>query len=444
MKTKNKIKISEIDKKLSELREKAANLELHWKNEKEIIANIRASKRKIDELKAQAEIIERKGDDLTRVAEIRYDEIPQLEEEVKEQESKLAQIQKGGLRILKEEIDAEDIAKVVARWTGIPASKMLESEVQKLAYAEKELNKRVMGQDNAIKSIANTLRRSRAGINEENKPIGSFLFVGPTGVGKTELAKSLAQFMFNDENALIRMDMSEYMEKHSVSKMIGSPPGYIGHEEGGQLTEKIRRRPYSLILFDEVEKAHPEIFNLLLQILDDGRVTDAKGRIVNFKNTIIIMTSNLGNEVIEEFSIGFSDGSDAKQVKAEREDEMKDKINSVLREFFKLEFLNRINEIIVFKGLNKKVLEKIVDLELAKIDKRLKNKDITIKVSEKMKKLLAEKGYDTTFGARPLKRILQNLILDELAMNIIEGKVKEGDKVMIDVSGKEKVMMKVR
>ena len=441
---KNKTKISEIDKQLAELREKASNLELHWKNEKEIISNIRTSKRKIDELKAQAEIIERKGDDLTRVAEIRYDEIPYLNKEVKEQESKLSQIQKGGLRILKEEIDAEDIAKVVARWTGIPASKMLESEIQKLAYAEKELCERVLGQDNAIKSIANTLRRSRAGINEENKPIGSFLFVGPTGVGKTELAKSLAQFMFNDENALVRMDMSEYMEKHSVSKMIGSPPGYIGHEEGGQLTEKIRRRPYSLILFDEVEKAHPEIFNLLLQILDDGRVTDAKGRVVNFKNTIIIMTSNLGNEVIEEYSIGFSDGSDKKQVKVEREDEMKEKINNILREFFKLEFLNRIDEIIVFKALNQKILEKIVDLELVKIDKRLKNKDISIKVSEKMKKLLASKGYDMTFGARPLKRVLQNLILDELAMNIIEGRVKDGDKVMIDVGVREKVMMRVR
>ena len=441
---KNKTKILEIDKKLAELREKASNLELHWKNEKEIISNIRASKRKIDELKAQAEIIERKGDDLTKVAEIRYDKIPHLDKEVKEQELKLAQIQKGGMRILKEEIDAEDIAKVVARWTGIPASKMLESEIQKLSYAETELAKRVLGQDDAIKSIANALRRSRAGINEENKPIGSFLFVGPTGVGKTELAKSLAQFMFNDENALIRMDMSEYMEKHSVSKLIGSPPGYIGHDEGGQLTEKIRRRPYSAILFDEVEKAHPEIFNLLLQILDDGHVTDAKGRVVNFKNTIIIMTSNLGNDVIEEYSIGFSDGSDAKQVKVERESEMKEKIHSVLREFFKLEFLNRIDEITVFKGLNEKVLEKIVDLELTKIEKRLKNKDLTIKVSEKMKKMLASKGYDVTFGARPLKRVLQNLILDELAMSIIEGKFKEGDKIMIDVGVREKVMMRVR
>lgn len=441
---KNKSKIQEIDKQLAELREKAANIELHWKNEKEIISNIRSSKRKIDELKAQADIIERKGDNLTRVAEIRYDEIPNLEEQVKEQEIKLAQIQDGGMRILKEEIEEEDIAKVVARWTGIPASKMLESEIKKLARAEVVLNKRVLGQDNAIKSIANALRRSRAGISEENKPIGSFLFVGPTGVGKTELAKSLAQFMFNDDNALIRMDMSEYMEKHSVSKMIGSPPGYIGHEEGGQLTEKIRRRPYSVILFDEVEKAHPEIFNLLLQILDDGRVTDAKGRIVNFKNTIIIMTSNLGNEVIEEYSIGFSDGSDKEQVKIEREDEMKEKINSVLKDFFKLEFLNRIDEIIVFKALNENVLEQIVDLELIKIGKRLKNKDINIKISEKMKKLLASKGYDITFGARPLKRIMQNLILDELAMKIIEGKVKEGDKIMIDVGQREKVMMRVR
>ncbi len=444
MKIKNKAKIKEIDKQLSELREKASNIELHWKNEKEIISNIRESKRKIDEIKAQAEIIERKGDDLTRVAKIRYDEIPHLEKEVKDQESKLTQIQKGGLRILKEEIDSEDIAKVVARWTGIPASKVLESEIRKLARAEKELCKRVLGQDNAIKSIANAIRRSRAGVSEENKPIGSFLFVGPTGVGKTELAKTLAKFMFNNESSLVRIDMSEYMEKHSVSKMIGSPPGYIGHEEGGQLTEKIRRRPYSVILFDEVEKAHPEIFNLLLQILDDGRVNDAKGRVVNFKNTIIIMTSNLGNDVIEEYSIGFSDGSNAKQVKVERENEMNEKIHAVLREFFKLEFLNRIDEIIVFKSLNERILEKIVNLELIKIEKRLKNKDIAIKVSEKMKKVLASKGYDITFGARPLKRVLQNLILDELAMNIIEGKVKDGDKVMIDIGAREKVMMRVR
>jgi len=437
-------KLKTINKQLAQLKEKTNQLELHWNNEKEIISKIRESKKQIDKLKAEAEIIERKGDDLTQVAEIRYAKIPQLEKEVKKQEAELVKIQKGGQRILKEEVDEEDIAKVVSRWTGIPIAKMLESEIKKLARAEEELKKRVVGQDEAIKSVANAIRRSRAGISEEKKPIGSFLFVGPTGVGKTELAKALAQFMFNDDAALIRLDMSEFMEKHSVAKIIGSPPGYVGYDEGGQLTEKIRRRPYSVILFDEIEKAHPEIFNILLQILDDGRLTDSKGRIVNFKNTIIIMTSNLGNEVIKQYSIGFSDGSDEKKAIIAREKEMKEKIDQILKEHFKLEFLNRIDEIVIFKSLNKKVLTKIVDLELDKVQKRLKNKDITIKIADKVKKMLAEKGFDTTFGARPLKRIIQNMILDELALEIIEGKIKEGDKVTIDLGVKNQVMMKVR
>ena len=321
---------------------------------------------------------------------------------------------------------------------------MLESEIKKLAKAEEVLNKRVIGQDEAIKSVANAIRRSRAGINEEKKPIGSFMFVGPTGVGKTELAKALAEFMFNDENALVRLDMSEFMEKHSVAKIIGSPPGYVGHDEGGQLTDKIRRRPYSVVLFDEIEKAHPEVFNILLQILDDGRLTDSKGRIVNFKNAIIIMTSNLGNEVIKEYSIGFTDTTDIKKAATLRSDEMKEKIDGILKEHFKLEFLNRIDEIVIFKSLNKEVLSKIVDLELAKVEKRLKNKEINIKIGLKVKKMLAEKGYDITYGARPLKRIIQNMILDELAMEIIEGKIKEGDKVEINLGIKDKILMTVR
>ena len=436
-----KSKIAEIDRELAHLREQASSLELHWKNEKEVISKIRKSKRKIDELRAEAEIIERRGDDLARVAEIRYDTIPSLEKEVKTQEKNLIKIQSGGLKILKEEIDAEDIAKVVARWTGVPATRMMESELEKLADAEKELQKRVLGQNEAIKSVANALRRSRAGVNEENKPIGSFLFVGPTGVGKTELAKALAEFVFNDESALVRVDMSEYMEKHSVSKILGSPPGYVGHDEGGQLTEKIRRRPYSVILFDEVEKAHPDVFNALLQILDDGRITDSKGRVVNFKNTIIIMTSNLGNEVIEEYSIGFTDGSDEKQAKVARDDEMKEKINETLREFFKLEFLNRLDEIIVFKPLDEKVLALIVDLELEKTALRLKNREIVLRVSDKVKKMITRKGYDTTFGARPLKRVIQDLILNEIAMDIIRGGIKDGDKIFIDISAKEKVLI---
>jgi len=437
-------KLKSINRKLSELKEKASGLELQWNNEKEIIANIRTSKKQIDELKAKAEIIERRGDDLTQVAEIRYSLIPALEKEVKKQEADLVKIQKEEHYILKEEVDAEDIARVVSRWTGIPVSKMLESEVKKLAKAEDELNERVVGQTEAIKKVANALRRSRAGISEEKKPIGSFLFVGPTGVGKTELAKSLAQFMFNDESSLIRLDMSEFMEKHSVAKMIGSPPGYIGYEEGGQLTEKVRRRPYSVILFDEIEKAHPEVFNILLQILDDGRMTDAKGRVVNFKNTIIIMTSNLGNEVIKQYSIGFADASDEAEARENRQQEMKEKIDKILKDNFKLEFLNRIDEIIIFKNLSKKTLTLIVDLELDKVEKRLKNKNITLKITQKVKRALADKGFDTTFGARPLKRIIQNMILDELALRIIEGKIHEGDKVNIDIGIKDKIMLTVK
>lgn len=345
---------------------------------------------------------------------------------------------------MKEEIDEEDIARVVSRWTGIPISKMLESEIKKLAKAEGALSKRVVGQNEAITKVANAIRRSRAGISEEKKPIGSFMFVGPTGVGKTELAKALAEFMFNDEAALVRLDMSEFMEKHSVAKIIGSPPGYIGHDEGGQLTEKVRRRPYSVILFDEIEKAHPEVFNILLQILDDGRLTDSKGRNVNFKNTIIIMTSNLGNEVIKQYSIGFADGADEKEAKKIRQSEMKEKIDKILKENFKLEFLNRIDEIVIFRSLDKDSLCHIVDLELAKVEKRLKDKNITIKIAAKVKKMLAEKGFDTTFGARPLKRIIQNLILDELALEIIEGKIKEGDKVTIDLDIKENVLLSVK
>ncbi len=442
--TKSSAKLRTINKKLAQWKEEANQIELHWKNEKSIIAKISGTKKKIDKLKAEAEIIERKGDDLTRVAEIRYSKIPNLDKQVKKHEAELTAIQKKGQRILKEEIDESDIAKVVARWTRIPVSKMLESEIKKLAKAEENLAKKVRGQDNAIKAVANAIRRSRAGINEEQKPIGSFLFVGPTGVGKTELAKTLAEFMFNDESSLVRLDMSEFMEKHSVSKIIGSPPGYIGHDEGGQLTEKIRRRPYSVILFDEIEKAHPEVFNILLQILDDGRLTDSKGRNVNFKNTIIIMTSNLGNEVIKDYSIGFSDAKEKNQRHVVQESEMKEKIDTILKSHFKLEFLNRIDEIVIFKSLDKKVLAEIVTLELLKVEKRLLDKNIGLKIAAKVKKMLADKGYDLTFGARPLKRIIQNIILDELALDIIEGKVKEGDKVFIDLGVEDKVLVKVK
>lgn len=436
-------KIRTLNIELAKLKEKADQLELHWNNEKNIISQIRTSKKEIEDLKIKAEIAQRQGADLTEVAKIKYGLIPELENKSKKFQEELVKIQKKGQRILKEEVDEEDVAKVVARWTGIPVNRMLQDDIQKLSSAETELNSEVVGQEEAIKAIASALRRSRAGINEEKKPIGSFLFVGPTGVGKTELAKTLARFMFDDEKALIRLDMSEYMEKHSVAKLIGSPPGYIGHDEGGQLTDKVRRHPYSVVLFDEIEKAHPDMFNMLLQILDDGRLTDSKGRVVNFKNTIIIMTSNLGNEIIKQYSIGFSDNGDKKQEKKLRTVEMKEKIDKILKNHFKLEFLNRIDEIVLFESLTPEALEKIVELELAKVEKRLSNKNISVKVGPKVKKMLAEKGYDITYGARPLKRIIQTMILDELAMEIIEGKIKDGDKVKIDLGEKENILLKV-
>ena len=439
LKEDSKDKVRKINRDLENLKEKAKELELQWSNEKAIISKIRDYKREIDELRAQAEIIERRGDDLTKVAEIRYSRIPELEKAIESERQNLLKIQSGGRRILKEEVDEEDIAKVVSRWTGIPVARMLESEAQKLTKIEDYLKTRVVGQDEAIKAVANAIRRSRAGINEEKRPIGSFLFVGPTGVGKTELAKTLAEFMFDDENALIRLDMSEFMEKHSVSKILGAPAGYIGYDDSNQLIDRVRRRPYSVVLFDEIEKAHPDVFNILLQILDDGRLTDSKGRVINFKNTIIIMTSNLGNEVIKDYSIGFYDGSDAKKLAQAREVEMKDKIDHILREHFKLEFLNRIDEIVIFKSLSKEALNKIVELELDKVSQRLAVKGIKFKATAKLKKFLTDKGYDVTFGARPLKRVIQNQLLDELALQIIEGKIKEGETVISDIDNNKVV-----
>lgn len=431
-----------VNQELAKLKEKADQIELHWNNEKNIIAQIRDSKKEIEDLKIKSEIAQRQGADLSEVAKIKYGLIPELENTIKKLQDELLKIQKKGQRILKEEVSDEDIAKVVSRWTGIPVNRMLQDEIKRLSNAEEELGKEVIGQEEAIKAVANAIRRSRAGINEEKKPIGSFLFVGPTGVGKTELAKALAHFMFDNEKSLVRLDMSEFMEKHSVAKLIGSPPGYVGYDEGGQLTDKIRRHPYSVVLFDEIEKAHPDMFNVLLQILDDGRLTDSKGRTVNFKNTIIIMTSNLGNEIIKQYSIGFSDGEDKNQAKVTRSSEMKEKINKILKDHFKLEFLNRIDETVLFQSLTPEDLEKIVDLELTKVEKRLNNKNIMIKVSPKIKKMLAIKGYDITYGARPLKRMIQTMILDELALEIIEGKIKEGDKVKIELEGTEKVLIK--
>jgi ATP-dependent Clp protease ATP-binding subunit ClpB len=430
--------LKNLNKELNDLKEKSNQLELHWKNEKEIITKIRDAKKKIDSLKQEADILERKSE-LQKVAEIRYGTIPALEKDIKSLEKKLAVIQKEH-KILKEEVTEEDIAAVVSRWTGIPVSKMLESEMAKLAHAEDELKKRVVGQEEAISAVANAIRRSRAGVSEENKPIGSFIFLGPTGVGKTELAKALAEFMFSDENAMIRVDMSEYMEKHSISKFIGSPPGYIGYDEGGQLTEQIRRRPYSVVLFDEIEKAHPDVFNVLLQLLDDGRLTDAKGRVVNFKNAIIIMTSNLGNQLLKEVSLGFEDKSVRTDQKMD-EEKMKERVNEALKAHFKPEFINRLDEIIIFHPLSKKNIERIIDLQLDIVKKRLADKKIKVEFTDALKEYLSNKGFDPQFGARPLKRVIQNQILDDLALQIIEGKIKEGQKVKVDVL-KDKVVFK--
>ncbi|HLN19266.1 MAG TPA: AAA family ATPase, partial [Patescibacteria group bacterium] len=330
------------------------------------------------------------------------------------------------------------IAKVVSRWTGIPLSKMLEDETKKLARMEEDLEKRVVGQKEAVIAVSNSIRRSRAGIAEKNRPIGSFLFLGPTGVGKTELAKALAEFLFNDEQALIRVDMSEYMESHSVAKIIGSPPGYVGYEEGGQLTEMVRRRPYSVILFDEVEKAHPQVFNIMLQILDEGHLTDAKGRRVNFKNTVVIMTSNIGSDIIYRSGLGFRENNDSQMI---GEDEMKDKVMLSLRENFKPEFLNRLDDIIIFHPINQKMLKQIIELQLEQVQQRLSEKNIKIRLTKAAKDFLAEKGFDPTYGARPLKRQIQNLIMDELALQIIEGKINEGDKVTVDAEN-DKILFK--
>jgi len=428
----SKERLKRLEKELSEVKEQSQELELHWKNEKEVITKIRDARKQIDKLKQQAEIAERQGD-LQKVAEIRYGQIPTLEKAIATDEKKLGDLQKTR-KILKEEVTEEDIAGVVSRWTGIPVNRMLENEAEKLSRMEDDLSKRVVGQYEAITSVSNAIRRSRAGIAEEGRPIGSFIFMGPTGVGKTELARALAEFLFNDEEALVRVDMSEYMEKHSVSKMIGSPPGYVGYEEGGQLTEIIRRRPYSVVLFDEIEKAHPDVFNMLLQIMDDGKLTDAKGRTVNFKNTVIIMTSNIGSEMILEHNqkgdLGFAQADDGPR---DPEKRMRDKIMEQLKEHFKPEFLNRIDEIIIFHSLREKQIEAIVDLQLNFVIARTQKQKIKLDISKKTRAYLAQKGYDPTYGARPLKRVIQTEVLDPLSMKIIKGEIKSGDKVKVDV-----------
>lgn len=417
---KAKERYQKIVEQLTELRREAEELKAQWLKEKEIIQNIRKLKEKIDQLKIEAQQAERQGD-LNRVAEIIYGLIPQLQKELEQENQRLAEIQKGGKRFLKEEVDEEDIAEIISKWTGIPVKRLLESEREKLLKIEERLKERVVGQDHAISAVANALRRARAGLKDPNRPIGSFLFIGPTGVGKTELAKALAEFMFDTEQAMIRIDMSEYMEKHSVARLIGAPPGYVGYEEGGQLTEAVRRRPYSVILFDEVEKAHPDVFNILLQVLDDGRLTDGKGRTVDFKNTIIIMTSNVGSHYFQETYM------DRKEIEA--------RIFDLLKSTFRPEFLNRIDEIIIFNNLTKEDIIHIVDIQTRYLNMRLAEKGLTVELTPKAKEQLAQIGYDPIFGARPLKRSIQRYIENPLAIKLLEGAFSEGDKILIDVEG---------
>ncbi|MBU4339022.1 AAA family ATPase [Patescibacteria group bacterium] len=437
-----------IEKKLADLKEKSRGMEIQWKAEKEVIKKIRAVKKNIDSLRQESEVSVRAGA-LEKVAEIRYGKIPEMEKEMKDAQKRLAELQEKGA-ILKEEVTEQDIAAVVARWTGVPVAKMLESESNKLVKMEEALSGKVIGQREAVHLVANAIRRSRTGLSEETRPIASFIFMGTTGVGKTELAKSLAEFLFNDRNALISIDMSEYGERHTVARMIGSPPGYVGYDEGGQLTELVKHRPYSVVLFDEIEKAHSEVFNILLQILDEGRLTDAKGRKVDFRNTIIIMTSNIGNEIIKNFSIGF-DVEEEKKLKTKdglprfAEGEAGSKMKKMLREkltgYFKPEFINRIDEVVVFNNLTVDDLKQIAEQELKKVACRLEAKHIQLEVKESAKKLLAKLGHDPAFGARPLKRVIQSVVLDPLASEIVEGKIKDHDSVIID-GAKGKITIK--
>jgi ATP-dependent Clp protease ATP-binding subunit ClpB len=419
----SKERLAHVEKELAGIREQSNALKAKWKQEKDVIAKARALKEKLEQLKVEEAAEERKGN-LERVAQIRYGLIRNTEEELKKV---TAQIDgKTGHRMLKEEVDEEDVARIVSKWTGIPVSKMLEGEVKKLINMEDRLRLRVIGQDEALERVANAIRRSRAGLSDPKRPIGSFIFLGPTGVGKTELARALAEFLFDDERAMIRIDMSEYMEKHAVSRLIGAPPGYVGYDEGGQLTEQVRRHPYAVVLFDEIEKAHPDVFNILLQIMDDGRLTDGKGRKVDFKNTVIIMTSNLGSSYLQSENIRSADGFE----------EASKQVMGTLHGHFKPEFLNRVDDIIIFHPLGKEQLVKIVDLRLEDLRRLLADRKISLELTDAAKELLFTEGYDPNFGARPLKRAIQKLVQDPLAMKILDGEVLHGDHVIVDADKK--------
>lgn len=429
-----KSRIKDIESEIANINEKTKELEMKWKNEKSLLFDIGKIKKDLETLRLEAENAEARVD-LGRAAEIRYGHIPMLKKDLDAKLLKLKRLQKNR-RVLKEEITQEDIAEVVARWTGVPLTKMLEEEREKLVNMEDELNKRVIGQNEAIEKVSSVIRRNRAGIGDPNRPIGSFLFLGPTGVGKTELTKALAEFLFNDDKALIRVDMSEYMERHSVSKLIGSPPGYVGHDESGQLTESVRHRPYSVVLFDEVEKAHPEVFNVLLQVLDEGHLRDAKGRLVNFKNTVIIMTSNIGSQFIEKMeSIGFHNHTQAGEYT-----QTKEKVEGALKDYFRPEFLNRIDEIVVFDILSQDAIKDIVRLRTNVVLRRLKEKGITVNIGDDTLSYLARVGYNPHYGARPLNRLIQNKILNPIASHIIARTIGEGDTANVSINGEEVVI----
>ncbi len=428
----SKSRLTEIKLEYAELDEKRNVLKSHWLLERGKIQKIRKLKSEIEETKILADKFEREGD-LGKVAEIRYGKIVELEGELRKESESLVDIQKNK-KLLKEEVEAEDVAEVVAKWTGIPVNKMLESERSKLVKMEEELHKRVIGQDDAVTAVADAIRRSRAGLQDTNRPIGSFIFIGTTGVGKTELARSLADLLFDDEHAMVRIDMSEYMEKHSVSRLIGAPPGYVGYEEGGQLTEAVRRRPYSVLLLDEIEKAHPDVFNILLQVLDEGRLTDNQGRTVNFKNTIIIMTSNIGSHLIQEKMTGLNE----KNVESIMND-VRVSLTNLLQQSIRPEFLNRIDEVVLFKPLLKKELIGIIEIQLQNVELLLQNKNIKIEFTEKAKHFLLDRGYDVTYGARPLKRTIQKYVLNPLSTELLLNKFETGDTITIDYNGNDKL-----
>ncbi len=426
---KARMRVKTIEKEVADLRDGSRELEQKWKNEKETLSEIKVAKSELEKSRIEADSSEMRGD-LTKTAEIRYARIPHLEKDIETSTKRLKKLQQTR-RVLKEEITEEDIAAVVSRWTGVPVSRMLEEEAEKLSRMDEELKKRVVGQDEAVQKVADAIKRSRAGISDPHRPVGSFLFLGPTGVGKTELTRSLAEFLFNSDTSLIRVDMSEYMEKHSISKMIGSPPGYVGYDEGGGLTELVRHRPYSVILFDEIEKAHPEVFNILLQVLDNGRLTDAKGRVVNFKNSVIIMTSNIGSEHIDKMS-GLGFGSGLTKTEGERYDQVKNKVMDSLKEFFRPEFLNRLDEIVLFNILSPESVHEIVKMQIEIVAKRLKDKHISLTLSPAASEHLGIEGFNPQYGARPLKRLIQTKILTPIANMMVARGVMEGGSVKVD------------